>query len=42
MMEPPGFLVHAWSQTRQVASHLVFVGKFEGPYPFHDERALTD
>jgi len=42
MMEPPGFLVHAWSQTRQVASHLVFVGKFEGPYPFHDERDLTD
>lgn len=33
-MEPPGFLVHAWSGTREVASHLAFTEPFAGPYPF--------
>lgn len=41
-MQPPGYLVHAWSQTGDVASHLAFSGTFEGPYPFHDEAGLID
>lgn len=35
-MEPPGFLVHAWTGTGPVVSHLAFVGEFDGPHPFHD------
>ena len=41
-MQPPGYLVHAWSQTGDVASHLAFSGTFDGPYPFHDEAGLID
>jgi 3',5'-cyclic AMP phosphodiesterase CpdA len=42
MMEPPGFLVHAWSSTGQVTSHVAFTGSFAGPFPFHDQGALID
>jgi 3',5'-cyclic-AMP phosphodiesterase len=42
MMEPPGFLVHAWSKTGQVTSHAAFSGRFDGPYPFHDDAGLID
>lgn len=41
-MQPPGFLVHAWSPTGGVVSHLAFSGTFDGPYPFHDEAGLID
>jgi 3',5'-cyclic AMP phosphodiesterase CpdA len=41
-MQPPGFLVHAWSETGHVVSHLAFSGEFEGPYPFHDASGLID
>jgi 3',5'-cyclic AMP phosphodiesterase CpdA len=41
-MEPPGFLVHAWSETARVTSHLAFVGAFAGPFPFHDDGVLID
>ena len=41
-MQPPGFLVHAWSPTGGVVSHLAFSGAFDGPYPFHDEGGLID
>ena len=36
-MEPPGFLVHAWTEAGDVVSHAVPVGRFEGPFPFHEE-----
>ena len=42
MMEPPGFLVHGWSPTGQVTSHLVLTGTFEGPHRFHDQDGLID
>jgi Icc protein len=42
MMEPPGFLVHAWSRSGQLTSHVAFTGAFEGPYPFHDGDSLID
>lgn len=32
--EPAGFLVHAWSRTGGIASHVVHTGPFEGPYRF--------
>ncbi|MEP7302432.1 MAG: phosphodiesterase [Caldimonas sp.] len=41
-MQPPGFLVHAWSPTGGVVSHLAFSGGFAGPFPFHDGGALID
>lgn len=41
-MQPPGFLVHAWSQTGHVVSHLAFSGTFDGPYRFHDDSGLID
>ena len=42
VMEPPGFLVHAWAPLAGVVSHLAFSGRFDGPYPFHDEGGLID
>jgi Icc protein len=42
MMEPPGFLVHAWSGTAPLITHLAYTGDFEGPYPFHDGGGLID
>jgi Icc protein len=41
-MQPPGFLVHAWSETGRVVSHLAFSGTFDGPHPFHDDSGLID
>lgn len=40
-LEPPGFRVHAWDGERLV-THLAASGRFEGPYPFHDNGALID
>lgn len=33
-MEPPGFLVHAWTPGQPLVSHLMFNSRYEGPYPF--------
>ena len=41
-MQPPGYLVHVWSPTGGVVSHLAFSGAFDGPYPFHDGGGLID
>lgn len=42
-MEPPGFLVHAWSDAGEFVSHVASVGPFEGPFPFHeDDGQLID
>ena len=41
-MEPPGFLVHAWSSTGPLVSHVAFSGDCAGPYPFHDSGRLID
>jgi 3',5'-cyclic-AMP phosphodiesterase len=41
-MQPPGYLVHAWSETGRVVSHLAFSGTFDGPYRFHDGGGLID
>ncbi|MDH6169884.1 Icc protein [Variovorax boronicumulans] len=42
-LEPPGFRVHAWSaRSGRVVTHLAASGRFEGPFPFHDNGALID
>jgi 3',5'-cyclic AMP phosphodiesterase CpdA len=41
-MEPPGFVVHAWSDRLPLVSHLVAIGVFDGPHPFHADGALID
>jgi 3',5'-cyclic-AMP phosphodiesterase len=41
-MEPPAFRVHAWSDVSGLVSHLMPVGRFEGPFPFYDENGLID
>lgn len=42
-LEPPGFHLHAWEQgSRRLLTHVVPVGEFAGPFPFHDNGALID
>lgn len=36
-MEPPGFVVHAWSAAGRIVSHVVPIGDFDGPHAFHEE-----
>jgi Icc protein len=33
-LEPPGYLLHAWSAASGMATHAVSIGKFDGPYTF--------
>ena len=40
-MEPPGYLVHAWSETGQVVSHLVYSSRYDGPFSFRDGSPTT-
>jgi len=43
MLEPPGFRVHAWDQVNhRLVTHLAASGRFDGPYPFHENGALID
>ncbi|OIQ70275.1 3',5'-cyclic adenosine monophosphate phosphodiesterase CpdA [mine drainage metagenome] len=41
-LEPPGFALHALSDTRQLSSHNVASGHFDGPHPFHAGGQLID
>lgn len=38
--EPPGFLVHAWSEALGLVTHLSFSAPWEGPYSFEDGRLV--
>lgn len=42
VLEPPGFLVHAWSDDGPLVSHLAAIGDHPGPYPFHADGELID
>ena len=33
-LEPPGFHLHVWGGSGSLLTHIVPVGRFEGPYPF--------
>lgn len=35
--EPPGFLIHAWSDAGPLVSHQAAIGEFDGPHPFYDD-----
>jgi len=41
-LEPPGFVLHALSDTKQLSSHTVASGRFDGPHPFHAKGQLID
>ncbi len=36
-MEPPAFRVHAWTPRTGMVTHLAASGRFDGPYPFHED-----
>lgn len=40
-MEPPGFHLHHWLDG-QLVTHHAYLGKYPGPYPFHEGGALID
>jgi 3',5'-cyclic-AMP phosphodiesterase len=42
ILEPPGFHLHAWCGLGQMVTHVVAVGRFDGPHPFHDGGKLID
>ena len=42
MMEPPGYQLHLWRPESGVVSHTGVIGRFAGPYPFHDGGALIE
>ena len=35
MLEPPGFMLHRWTDG-QLVSHVAVLGHFPGPFPFFD------
>jgi 3',5'-cyclic-AMP phosphodiesterase len=35
-LEPPGYRLHLWDPGVGLISHTAFIGRFDGPYPFHD------
>jgi len=41
-LEPPGFHVHAWSGPGRMVTHVASIGRFDGPYPFHENGQLID
>jgi 3',5'-cyclic AMP phosphodiesterase CpdA len=41
VMEPAGFLVHAWSDDGTVVTHQGAIGAFDGPFPFRDVGSAT-
>lgn len=41
-LEPPGFRIHAWDGSAAMVTHLVPIGEFPGPFPFHKDGVLID
>lgn len=41
-LEPPGFHLHAWPGPGRMVSHVAGIGRYPGPYPFHDGGQLID
>jgi Icc protein len=42
VMEPPGYQLHLWRSGIGVVSHTGVIGRFAGPYPFHEGGTLID
>jgi len=41
-LEPPAFQLHLWHDKAGLISHTAFIGRFDGPHPFHDGDGLID
>jgi 3',5'-cyclic AMP phosphodiesterase CpdA len=41
-LEPPSFKLHVWHGDTGLVSHTALIGKYDGPFPFHDENGLID
>ena len=37
VMEPPGYLLHRWSESEGMVSFGVAIGDYAGPYPFYEQ-----
>jgi 3',5'-cyclic AMP phosphodiesterase CpdA len=35
-LDPPACLIHTWTPEGRLVSHISFIGRFDGPYPFFD------
>jgi Icc protein len=42
VMEPPGYQLHLWRAETGMVSHTAVIGRFAGPYPFHDGGGRID
>jgi len=43
VLEPPGFALHLWQPGVGLVSHTAVIGRYDGPYPFHEPGgALID
>jgi hypothetical protein len=36
-LEPPAYLLHRWTEMDGMASHMVYVDRYPGPFPFYAE-----
>src|SRR6516164_5899633 len=41
-MEPPGYLLHRWSEQEGMTSYGVTIGDYDGPYPFYKGGRLIE
>jgi 3',5'-cyclic AMP phosphodiesterase CpdA len=39
VMEPPGYLLHRWTEHEGFTTHAAVLGDYEGPYPFYEPGA---
>lgn len=42
VMEPPACQIHVWYPDQGLVSHISFIGRFDGPYPFYENGKLID
>jgi 3',5'-cyclic AMP phosphodiesterase CpdA len=42
VMEPPGYLLHSWTETEGLVSFSAVVGDYDGPYPFFEDGKLIE
>ncbi len=37
LLEPPACEIHYWREDTGLISHIIYIGKYDGPYPFREE-----
>jgi 3',5'-cyclic AMP phosphodiesterase CpdA len=40
VLEPPGYMLHRWTESEGLVSFYAVVGEYEGPYPFYEDGRL--